>query len=220
MDIKLIDLSIIVIATDYNPTILNPDFLRINDIVPEEWGWKMLGSSITTPPFAAVKYDSNVSIVVETNKTQFSDKFIRDNPNNSKVMNIANKYVEVLPHVRYSAVGINFICFVDQDDANTFLINHFLKKEIYNNKLLELLGINLELSYPLEGGKFGLRAESSTLKVHSDENNGKKSGILFSANFHRNCKNYPSDKQVIEHLKNVEKDWEYFVKSLAVILGK
>jgi hypothetical protein len=34
---KLLQFSIVVLATDHNPTILNPGFLRLQKIVPEDW---------------------------------------------------------------------------------------------------------------------------------------------------------------------------------------
>lgn len=65
-----LEFSVVVVANDHNPTILNPDFLERQQIVPQTWGWKVADPAITTPPFAMVVYDSGVTVSVEPNKLQ------------------------------------------------------------------------------------------------------------------------------------------------------
>ena len=120
MSRKLLQFSIVVLATDHNPTILNPDFLRLQEIVPADWGWDLASPPITTPPFATVQYESGVSISVESNKLQVADNKITE-PTESKIIAMVKRYVAVIPHVRYTAVGINFRSAVELDDANAYL---------------------------------------------------------------------------------------------------
>ncbi len=35
---QIAELSVVVIAKNHNPTVLNPDFLKLNNIVPEALG--------------------------------------------------------------------------------------------------------------------------------------------------------------------------------------
>src|SRR2546428_392286 len=108
METHLIQFSVVVVGEAHNPTILNPDFLAIREIVPKEWGWEVLSPAITTPPFAIVRYTNRVSITVEHGKLQVADLGVGDDPTGSKAAEIARRYVNTLPHVRYTAVGINF----------------------------------------------------------------------------------------------------------------
>ena len=99
MDISHFEFSLVVVANDHNPTMLNPDFLERQGIVQEGWGWKVVGPAITRPPFATVSFDSQVTVSVEANRLQVTDTPAVGAPQSSKVVDIAQKYVEVLPGI-------------------------------------------------------------------------------------------------------------------------
>ena len=63
MEAKLIQFSTVVVGKAHNPTILNPDFLAVNGIVASDWGWEV-AETITTPPFAVVRYTCGVSVTI------------------------------------------------------------------------------------------------------------------------------------------------------------
>ena len=218
MDISHFEFSVVVVANDHNPTILNPDFLERQGIVQEGWGWKVMGPAITTPPFATVSYDSGVTVSVESHRLQVIDSSAPGGPQSSKVVDIARRYVEVLPHVRYSAVGINFRSVVEHVDANAFLKAHFLKSGVWNSEAHPLQTVGLKLIYPLDGGRVILSLDVGTVTQRVDEESKQLSGILIYANFHRNCHDYPSNDQVLEHLGNAEKDWVAYQTMVSDIL--
>ena len=207
MDISHFEFSVVVVANDHNPTILNPDFLERQGIVQESWGWKVMGPAITTPPFARVSYDSGVTVSVESHRLQVTDTSATGGPQSSKVVGIARRCVEVLPHVRYSAVGINFRSLVEHADVDAFLKAHFLKSGVWDSAAHPLQTVGLKLVYPLDGGRVILSLDGGTVTQRVDEESKQLSGILIYANFHRNCHDYPSKDQVLEHLGNTEKDW-------------
>jgi len=133
MKTHLILFSVVVAGEVHNPTILNPDFLAIREIVPREWGWEVAGPAITTPPFAIVRYTNGVSITVEHNKLQVADLSVDDDPTGSKATEVARRYVNTLPHVRYTAVGINFHSVAEVPDPATSLKTRFLKSGPWDN---------------------------------------------------------------------------------------
>ena len=94
MDIELIQFSIVLVANDHNPSLINPDFLERTGIIDKEWGWKPKGDLITTPPFATVPYDSGVTITVETNKLQVVDQSGAI-PTRSRASSIIIKYINL-----------------------------------------------------------------------------------------------------------------------------
>jgi hypothetical protein len=218
MSVRHFEFSVVVVANDHNPTILNPDFLVRQGIVQEGWGWKIMGPAITTPPFATVSDDSGVTVSVESHRLQVIDTSSLGGPQSSKVVDIARRYVEVLPHVRYSAVGINFRSLVEHPDANAFLKDHFLKSGIWDSDVHPLQSAGFKLVYPLDGGRltFGLDREIVTQRF--EEESIQVSGILIHANFHRDCGGYPSADQVMERLGNAEKDWLAYQSILSDLL--
>lgn len=220
MPIRTIDFSIVVVASDANPTILNPDFLVRQAIVPDEWDWKIAGHPITTPPFAKVDYENGVSVLVEPNKIQVVDRLTGDiTPKTSKIHKIARRYIEVLPHVRYEAVGHNFRVFVEHTDANTFLREKFLKTGTWDDEKHRMEGFSIKFIYPLDRGRLIISIDDGKVVDRSSEEPKELRGLMVYANYHRDCKGYPSDKQVIENFKRMNEDWDHFQTMLSDILG-
>lgn len=218
MTIGHLEFSVVVVANDHNPTILNPDFLERQGIVQETWGWKAMGPAITTPPFATASFDSKVTVSVEPNRLHVTDTSATGGPQSSKVVDIARKYVEVLPHVRYSAVGINFRSLVEHADANAFLKGHFLKSGRWDSEEHPLQSVGLKLAYPLEGGQLILSLDSGIVTRRLEEESKPISGVVVNANFHRDCHGYPSKDQVMERLGNAETDWAAYQGILSDLL--
>jgi hypothetical protein len=215
MNIIHFEFSVVVVANDHNPTILNPDFLERQGIVQEGWGWKVTGPVITTPPFATVSYDSGVTVSVESHRLQVIDTSAPGGPQSSKVVDITRKYVEVLPHVRYSAVDINFRSIVEHADANAFLKARFLKSGVWDSEAHPLQTVGLKLVYPLDGGRIILGLDGGTVTQRLEEEIKQLSDILVHANFHRDCHDHPGNAQVIAHLGNAEKDWAAYQSILS-----
>src|SRR3989304_5143826 len=124
METRLIQVSSVVVGRAHNPSILNPDFLNLNGIVPRDWE---VVDTLTTPQLALVRYSNGVSLTVEHNKlqvVQVGESLVHQSSHSSA---IARRYVETLPHVNYVAVGNNFQTLVPIDEPGEFLKRHFLK---------------------------------------------------------------------------------------------
>ena len=219
MKISHFEFSAVVVANDHNPTIVNPDFLERQGIVQETWGWKVMGPATTTLPFATVSFDSQVTVSVEPNRLHVTDTSATGGPQSSKVVDIARKYVEVLPHVRYSAVGMNFLSVVEHAEANAFLKDHFLKSGPWDSAHRPLQSMGLKFVYPLEGGRLILSLDSGIVTRRLEEESKPISGVALHANFHRDCHGYPSKDQVMEHLGNCEKDWSAYQSILSDLVN-
>jgi len=145
--IELTHFSVVVLAQAHNPTILNPDFLKHNNIVSEKFTVK---NFICTPPIAQVSYAEGISIVAEFEKIQFIDETAERLPNQSPIPTIAIKYIETLPHVNYTAAGINFIGhfkFKDVESVRTFLIKKFVKDGPWLLSKDEIVNVGLNFVY-------------------------------------------------------------------------
>lgn len=198
--------SIVVIGQDHNPTILNPDFLQIQNIVPKEWGWKISKQPITVPPFAIVQYDNGVSITVEQNKLQVSENKTND-PTTSKIAEVVRQYVKVLPYVHYTAVGINFHNIIDIQDPK-YLKERFLKQGSWDSSSRPVDAVGLKLVYPLSGGRIVLSLDSGEADRKTEGGLEKSQVVLAKINFHRDCKKYPANEEIGSHLNNIASDWD------------
>lgn len=210
--------SIVVLANDHNPTILNPDFLKAQNIVPGDW--ELAGPPITTPPFATVEYNSGVSISVDSNKLQVTDNKTQI-PNDSKVKNIVHQYVETLSYVRYLSLGINFRYITEMDNADVFLKDHFLKEGPWSQNSNDLKAIGFKFVYPLEGGRLVLSLDSASMKTSLNDQGEENSVIIANANFHRNLDlKKPLAEEISSILGKISEDWDRFNEIQSCMLKK
>ncbi len=217
MEAQLIQFSTVVVGKVHNPTILNPDFLRANAIVPEDWGWEV-AETMTTPPFAVVRYTSGISVAVELNKLQVTDIDAGDSPTRSKVAEIATSYVRILPHVLYTAVGINFQSVLEMESPEGYLKNRFVKPGPWHSSKRMLSAAGVRLVYLLGNeGRFTLSFDSGEAQERGQKN--RKKVLIANGNFHRDCDMHPGHEQVAKHLTNVTSDWSIYREVLTEALA-
>lgn len=221
MHVQFLQFSIVIVANDHNPTILNPDFLKMQKIVPDEWGWELANPPIATPPFATVQYKTGVSISVESNRLQVTDNKT-SSPVESKVTQIVDRYIKVVPHVRYTSIGINFRQIIEMEQVDAFLKEHFLKEDIYSCDKNDLKSIGLKFVYHLDAGRLVLSLDSANAEKPVMGQIKKTPVINVNANFHRDLdiKKLPTSKQVTLYLKNVSEDWNRFKEIQSAKLGE
>ena len=190
----------------------------MHGIVPTEWGWEVRGPSVTTPPFAVVNYDSGVSVSVETNKFQVSGKPKDRLINIDNLKFIAAHYIEILPHVRYTAVGNNMKAFADIVDPELFLKERFLKKGVWDSETHCLHSSTYKFTYKMEGGLRSYTFEGAKYVDTSGDEPRQTDGLLVGANYHRECTGYPTHGQVVDHIEHAAEDFEHFQRALSQFL--
>jgi len=216
MAMQLLHFSIVVLANDHNPTILNPDFLKMQKIIQEDWAWELATPPITTPPIATVKYKSGVSISVESNKLQVLDAKSKD-PTESKITKIVERYAKVLPHVHYTAVGINFSTLIEMENADTYLKDRFLKEDPWESPEHPLKSTGLKLVYRLQKGQLLFSLDSAKVERLTNGKTKQSKGIVVNANFHRDLDldNPPTADQIVTCLDGVSENWGYYKEILS-----
>ena len=211
-----LQLSIVVVANDHNPTILNPDFLIIQGIVPSDWGWKLASPPLTTPPLSQVKYDSGVSITVESNKLQVSDER-SSSVAESRIAGIVTKYVENLPHVRYISVGNNFAQFIDLEEPSNYIHRRFIKSGSWER---DLISASLKLAYPLSGGRLVLSIDGAKRVEVVGDKSVQIDGLLATANFHRTVESGRAPKdQIVNGVAQLVDDFKKFQTMINEVVG-
>jgi len=208
METKFADNSIVILAAEHNPTVLNPDFLLRNSIISEEWGLSVVGQPITTPAFSTVVYSKNITISLEPNKFQVTDA--SGCPiNKSIICELVRRYVDVLPHVKYQALGLNFtkLTTVTQDGTN-FILDRFFKNNVLPSvNGNDLVNIGFNCTYEIDGGVLSLTINKGAQKGVDEP------FIVTRGNIHRNLgqnseSNIPKEINLI--LSNTNKDLNIF----------
>ncbi|HJW85477.1 MAG TPA: hypothetical protein VJ440_02455 [Candidatus Brocadiaceae bacterium] len=95
-DLQIKEISIVLAAQNHNPSILNADFLKFNDIIPAEWQLKE--PPVCIFPFAQVIYDNGVKITSQLEKVVFLEQMADSCEKKLSIASLACKYVEKVPH--------------------------------------------------------------------------------------------------------------------------
>ena len=103
--LSLVGVSVVTVADSNNPSILNPDFLR-EFVLPDE-SWALRDSPICTPVHARVTYSNGVSVQSDPKRVVFEQSGDALDSAGVAVAEMARRYVRAVPHVKYTAIGIN-----------------------------------------------------------------------------------------------------------------
>lgn len=166
LDLTLQSVSIVILSDGNNPRLLNPDFLERTSIVPKEWE---AANVIVTPPLAIVPYTNGVTVQLDEQKVQFLCSTPSEFPWKRDLPGIATTFLDVLPHVRYRGVGLNYAMSADDPRgpaAQDQVIARFLQQGPWQDFAHGLTGVNLELQFKRESPyislKLGARQEAPT----------------------------------------------------------
>lgn len=202
----------------HNPTILNPDFLAIQGIVPRAWGWELQQPVITTPMMAMVQYATGVSLQVQPESLQVAATGPDVDPKRSKISEIVRGYLNTLPHVRYTGLGINFQSAVIMDNPEEMIRDRFLKTGPWRTKH-NLAGAGVRLVYPLQtAGRVLLSVDGGNVRQRG-KNDKPVTAILVNANFHRDLGEHPTTKEIGSYLDGVDGDWNMYQELLSSVLS-
>lgn len=203
LDFNLSQLSIVVAARNHNPTILNSDFLKRNEIVPEDW--QLSEPPICIEPIAQVKFQTGVHILAQPDKVVFSQPLNENGAiQQNDLADIVLRYIDTLPHVNYIAVGINpsgYIAFDEDQLAWNYLRDSFLTSRDWRNCAKGLVSASLQLVYELDRGHLTLGiAQSQAL-------DSSLPCLLFTGNFHRDVIEDNVSASRLEDVKTIVMGW-------------
>lgn len=213
--LKLETVTAVIVSDGNNPRILNQDFLERNDIVPAGWKEKQV---IVTPPFSLVEYEG-LSVQMEENKLSITAKNIPSFAWDQLLPKVAIRMLEVLPHVSYKAVGLNFSLYAETtigQDAENKLIEQLLAKGDWLYVHGGITGAVVELQYrksfPHLNVKVGVR-ETITDKGR------QLGGYTVMANFHHDFepKDVNERTAFISKVAEYEKEIHQLINSLPIL---
>ena len=91
--------SVVVTAEFHNPSILNPDFLKTQEIVSADW---TVAETLTTPPVSVVKYNSGVEWTLDQSRLTIAENRGPAFDDGYRVHRLAVAYLQRLPYVPLS----------------------------------------------------------------------------------------------------------------------
>lgn len=134
--LALRSVSVVVTAESHNPSILNPDFLASKGIVPDEW---QAAEVLTTPTFSLIKYSNGVNWLVEPSRLMVAEDAGPEFKESYYIHQLVKTYLNVLPHVPYRSLGLNFQLAIAEPHPQLRLIDRFGANWMSNEKwILEM----------------------------------------------------------------------------------
>ena len=179
-DTALIALSVVLIADNVEPSMINPDFLRNNGIVDPDLQTEQ--PPISTPVFSQVAFEGGLSVVAQPGRfdfTQRGEALTED----VAIPDIARRFLERVPHPSYKAVGINPMGVRPLDDGSVGGVASAL---IEGGKWMAfedvLPTVSLKAVYDCENRQIAMEVQDARRR----EADGSESpGLLFAVNIHR-----------------------------------
>ena len=107
MQIDLVGFSVVVVAQSNNPTILNPDFLRHNGIVSSNRALNDDRPPVMTSLFSEVSFEDGLIVWADPERVTFAQSASGLAPEGIDSPAIAKGYLRTVPHVPYTALGLN-----------------------------------------------------------------------------------------------------------------
>ena len=183
MKLELVDQSIVVVAERHNPSILHPSFLLAQGIIPN--GIELTEPPICLPDMAIASFDNGLRINVDNIRLQFTNNQV--SANNFSLSSVAEKYVQELPHVAYKSVGCNTFSFIENDNAEQYLLDKFVNTAECSKGDFPLESSGVRLVYRVPEGLLNVSFDAGNLNKIGELD---KKGILVRGNYHVNTEGF------------------------------
>lgn len=175
--IELVEFSVVLVANPNNPSILSPEFLSYNEIVDPDW--KVQESSFSNPAFVKVSYEGGLTVTADLNRVIFEQT-----GDNLVVPEVAKRYLQQVPHVPYTAIGINPKFFIRATGESLSLIESVARDQGSWMSFKDVVPtVQLKLTYRYETRIIFL--DIAHIELTRDDQTS--SGVLFQANVHRDA---------------------------------
>ena len=217
--LEIQELAIVITAKNYDPSLLNPGFLKYSGIIPDDW--QLAKKPITSNRGSQIVFNNGVYIVAEPNRLMFVEALNgKEDVTKIEIHSIARRYTEILRTIEYQAVGINFrgytTCTNTTLEENNYLMDNFIQPGEWQDCGTEPVKAGLNLMFPYEDKQLSLIINEAGLKMPDAE---QVPIILYSGNF-----NYVLDREatnnVLVQLESIIDNWQEDLNTYTDVVSK
>jgi len=205
-----------VLAVDkHNPILLNPEFLKAEEIIPSDW--ELTQSPTYIQGTALVVFRNGIYIAHQGNVIAFFEDTRAKDFENLEVPQIVQNYVERFPQENYRAVGLNLeghTTFNRQEEARNYLLRTIHNPNHLHESNEDIVQAIVNFIYNIDRGQLTLTIRNTELKPSAEESIPV---ILFAANFHRDIAEI-SEKERLHFLSQVIRDWQTDIETYREIV--
>ncbi len=133
--------SIVLVDNGINPSLLNPDFLKLHKIVPSDFE---VNESITTPVLALCRFSNGINFQITPNSLILQHFVWGEQEIEFSFRDAVMLLVKHLHLNNVTAVGINFVDSILVEESNSEIIDRYIREELVND---ELFSATVKLTY-------------------------------------------------------------------------
>jgi hypothetical protein len=206
-ELKISQLAFVILARNNNPSLLNPDFLKNNGIVSKDWE---VENTLTTEQISQTVFKNNFNIQMRPDRVIFEQSIDEDfNSDKFQLCEISSRFLETLPHVNYTALGINptgHVIFETEDELYVFISERLLRSGDWKTFRGVKPEVAFSFSYPFN--EKNIQLSISNVIVSNNETNEKNLGILFAGNIHYDFTSELSSNKKLNYLRERLSLWK------------
>lgn len=200
-DVRLSGISVVIVANSNNPTILNQDFLYHNGIVPKDWTLEKNMPPVMTPAVSQITFENGFKVMAELNRILFEQFTVPLKEEDIVCADIAKRYLRTVPHVPYTAVGINLHGYrIYQKQASETVSDLLIKKGGWMNFREATPSFQVKAVYGYEDKTMTLDIAENFIK---EKDATEVPAVVFNANIHRDISDETNQPMRVSKLVSI-----------------
>lgn len=212
-DITLTALSVVLIADNIDPSMINPDFLRHSGIVASDLQTEQL--PISTPVFSQVTFEGGLAVIAQPDRFAFVQQG-ESLEEDIASPNTARRFLEKVPHPAYKAIGINSTGVKPLDDGPRSVAATLIGEGEWMAFQDVSPEVFLKAVYPCKEKQITMDIQD----VKRHEAGGSESrGLLFTVNVHRDVSKMDQGQR-IARLMSILSEWKEDLSDFKDLVAK
>ena len=217
--LEIQELAIVITAKNYDPSLLNPGFLKYSGIVSPDW--ELAKQPIISSRGSQIIFNNGIYIAAQPNRLMFVEALnTKEDISEAEIPQLAHRYTEILRTIEYQAVGINFrgysTCTNTTVEDNNYLIENFIQPGEWQNCGTSPVKAGLNLMFTYEDKQLNLAVNEAGLKLPESE---QAAIVLYSGNFNYDLQDYEPGKG-LERLESIVDNWQQDLEIYTDVVGK
>jgi hypothetical protein len=177
------EMTIAIAANSFTPNIINPEFLRLSGVIPQDW--QLAREPIVNPGLVQLVFQNRVSIVGQQNIVTFIENFGTEPVKELLISDLAKRFVEKLPNADYQSVGFGPKSVIPiklggMDAGRKFITNTLLAPGPWQDIGKAPVKASLNLQYQLDRCQLNIAINEATIQM-ADQSTIP--AVLFAGNF-------------------------------------
>jgi hypothetical protein len=204
--LELQQLSLSLIANNYNPARIAPDFLIASGIIPQEW--QLASKPLVTDNVVQLKFSNGLSITAKPGMVTFSETIPTSDLEEMEFAKVAKRYLESLPAADYQLLKISPMSLYnfgsETDTVRELIVEELLAPAPWHSFGYSPMKAAVNLLYELERCQLNLMVDEARFQQGENE---AVPGLLFAGEFIYDLTQSTGEEK-INKLKTAISNWQ------------